>query len=91
MFETDAKREIVRVILTSSFDEYPLFTAIPSQITSFARLGMTISFALVGFSTFFQCFSATKTCTTVMRFVVNVPVLSEQIAVALPIVSQASK
>jgi len=29
--------------------------------------------------------------TTVMRFVVNVPVLSEQIAVAFPIVSHASK
>ena len=32
-----------------------------------------------------------RTCTTVIRLVVSVPVLSEQIVVALPIVSQASK
>lgn len=36
-------------------------------------------------------FSQMYDCTTVIRFVVNVPVLSEQMAVALPIVSQASK
>ena len=32
-----------------------------------------------------------KVCTTVMRLVVSVPVLSEQMAVALPMVSQASR
>lgn len=35
--------------------------------------------------------SPTKVCTTVMRLVVRVPVLSEQMAVALPIVSHASR
>ncbi|TNN49864.1 hypothetical protein EYF80_039906 [Liparis tanakae] len=44
-----------------------------------------------GSGTFLWCFSAMKACTTVMRFMVSVPVLSEQMAVALPIVSQASK
>ena len=34
---------------------------------------------------------ANQPATTVMRFSVNVPVLSEQIAVAPPIVSQAAK
>ena len=39
----------------------------------------------------FQCLAHKKACTTVMRLVVKVPVLSEQMVVALPMVSQASK
>lgn len=44
-----------------------------------------------GSGTVLWCVSPTYACTTVIRFMVSVPVLSEQMAVALPMVSQASR
>lgn len=44
-----------------------------------------------GSGMFLWCVSPMYACTTVIRFMVRVPVLSEQMAVALPMVSHASR
>lgn len=60
-----------------------------AQIINKHRLMYIILLVFRLFLFFFH--SPTNVCTTVMRFVVRVPVLSEQIAVALPMVSHASR
>lgn len=61
-----------------------------AQIINKGGLMYIIFYYYLGFVLFFF-HSPTNVCTTVMRFVVRVPVLSEQIAVALPMVSHASR
>lgn len=65
---------------------YAELTAMPCTIKLATFDGISLNFGVVLHS----C-SQMYDCTTVMRLVVNVPVLSEQMAVALPIVSHASK
>lgn len=80
-----SSNECVR-ILTIKRDVYAEFTDMPctSMLPTCDGISENLGVTL-------QSFSHMYDCTTVIRLVVRVPVLSEQMAVALPIVSQASK
>lgn len=72
--------------LTIILEVYAELTEMPWTITLPTWDGISENFGVT-----LHNFSQMYDWTTVIRFVVNVPVLSEQIDVALPIVSQASK
>ena len=76
--------------LTTTSVEYELLMLMPFVMSFPICPGISLIFGRFALSGF-QWWPAMYAWTTVIRFVVSVPVLSEQIVVAFPIVSQASR